>query len=49
VYDSGIITFSSALVRGRRLKFWKTKPILRLRTIARWSGLIVSIGSPSSR
>src|SRR4029079_4231093 len=35
-YISGISTFSSALVRDRRLKLWNTKPIIRPRTSASW-------------
>src|SRR5438094_1665494 len=43
------MTFSRALVRGSKLKLWKTKPILRLRTSARCSGLSVEISSRSSQ
>ena len=36
-------------MRGSRLKFWKTKPILRLRTRARSSAADRSTSSPSSQ
>ena len=36
-YSIGMSTLSRALVRAGRLKLWKTKPILRLRTTARAS------------
>ena len=49
VYESGIATFSRALVRGSRLKFWKTKPNLWLRTRARWSLDRDDTFSPSSQ
>ena len=42
-------TFSSALMRGRRLKFWKTKPIFWFRISASWSRSRLSTGTPSSR
>ena len=45
----GSSTFSCALVRGIRLKVWKTKPILRLRMAESSSSSASSTGSPSSR
>ena len=42
-------TFSRALVRGSRLKFWKTKPSLWFRTRARWSAESCDTSCPSSQ
>ena len=47
--SSGSSTFSRALVRASRLKFWKTKPICRLRSLARASRDIEVTSSPSRR
>ena len=47
-YESGIITCSSALVRGSRLKLWNTKPIILLRISARRSALARETSSRSS-
>ena len=44
-----MITFCRAEVRGRRLKFWNTKPSFVVRTIARWLGVSPLISSPSSQ
>ena len=38
-----------AVVRGIRLKFWKTNPILRLRIVASWYSSSVRTSTPSSR
>jgi hypothetical protein len=43
------MTFSRALVRASKLKFWKTKPIFLLRTMARWSELKRDTSSSSSQ
>ena len=49
VYPRGIITFSSALVRASRLKFWKTNPIFLFRTSALPSLSRFEISFPSSQ
>ena len=48
-YPIGIITFSSALVRGSRLNVWKTKPIMRFRKSARSFADAPEISWPSSQ
>ena len=45
----GNSTFSSAVVRGKRLKPWKTKPMWRPRARASWSREKRLTSSPSSR
>ena len=42
-------TLCRAVVRGRRLKFWKTKPSFSVRTSARWFGVSPLISWPSSQ
>ena len=42
-------TLSRAVVRARRLKLWKTKPSLAVRTSARWFGVNWLISSPSNQ
>ena len=44
-----MMTWCSALVRGSRLKLWKTKPSLAVRTSARWLGVNWLISWPSSQ
>ena len=44
-----MMTFCSAVVRGSRLKLWKTKPSLAVRTSARWLGVNWLISWPSSQ
>ena len=48
-YIRGSSTFSTAVVRASRLKFWNTNPIRWLRMRARWSRDMVAISSPASR
>ena len=43
------MTFCSAVVRGSRLKLWKTKPSFSVRTSARWLGVSRLISSPSNQ
>ena len=42
-------TFTSAVVRGSRLKLWNTNPSFAVRTSARWLGVSVLISSPSNQ
>ena len=49
LYRSGTSTFSSAVVRDSRLKFWKMNPMRRLRTWASWSGFSPATSSPARR
>ena len=49
LYSSGTSTFSSAVVRDSRLKFWKMKPMRRLRICASWSGFKPATSSPARR
>ena len=44
-----MMTFCSAVVRGSRLKLWKTKPSFSVRTSARWLGVRRLISSPSNQ
>jgi hypothetical protein len=46
---SGVATFSSADVRGRRLYCWKTKPIVLLRRPASSSSSRSATGVPARR
>ena len=48
-YASGSSTLLWAVVREIRLKLWKTKPILRLRTSDSWRSLRRRTSIPSSR
>src|SRR5256885_12871303 len=48
-YTSGISTLCKALVRGIRLKLWKTNPIFRLRMRASWSSSNLATSVPSRR
>ena len=42
-------TLCSAVVRGSRLKLWKTKPSFSVRTSARWFGVSRLISWPSNQ
>ena len=44
----GISTFSSDVMCGSRLKFWKTNPTRRLRISASWSRVTPATFSPPS-
>ena len=46
-YTAGIITFSKAVVRESRLKFWKTKPMRLFRSVARSAALNLATSSPA--